>query len=180
MISRTLTMAILAVAVVLAIAAPVASGQALTLPTIEYKCYTVPPGAAVNKPATLTDQFDSENVRVQQAMLLCNPATKVFNGVTFGGETVTIPGTTIEITLPHLKCYKIVPSKTVNERVTLEDQFGTEENVLVTTPQILCTTVTKTVLSGAAENKTGSTMAHSNASAARGADKTNVSSENRR
>src|SRR6266496_5653014 len=145
--SRMLTLAILAVAVVMAIAAPTASAQALTLPTIEYKCYVVPPGRAVNKPATLSDQFDTEDVHVQQPLFLCNPASKTFNGTTFGGSTVTVGGITIEV--PHLKCYKIVPSATVNKRVTLTDQFGTEEGVLVTTPQLLCTTVTKTELSGA-------------------------------
>jgi hypothetical protein len=160
--SRTLKVAVIAVAVVITIAAwsPRASAQVITLPTIEEKCYVIPPGRALNTPATLTDQFDTEDVLVQQPLYLCNPATKTFAGGTFGGPTVTIPvppgATTVTIAVPHLKCYKITPSKTVNETVTLTDQFGTETDVKVTTPQFLCTTVTKTVTTTAIPRTSGS------------------------
>jgi hypothetical protein len=160
--SRTVKVAVFAVAVVIAIAgwSPRASAQVITLPTIEEKCYVIPPGPALNTPATLTDQFDTEDVRVQQPLYLCNPATKTFAGGTFGGPTVTIPvppgATTVTIAVPHLKCYKIVPSTTVKETVTLVDQFGTETDVKVTTPQFLCTTVTKTVTTAAMPPTRGS------------------------
>jgi hypothetical protein len=82
----------------LTITAPIASAQTFDLPVIEYKCYVIPQGPALNKHAQLEDQFDQENITVQQPLYLCNPATKMFNGETFGGfPTATIPGTTIQI-----------------------------------------------------------------------------------
>jgi hypothetical protein len=101
----------------------------------EYKCYDIPPGPAVGQEVTLEDQFGRQDVTVQQPLYLCNPATKIVNGVSFTNPTA-----------PHLKCYKIVPSTSVKRQVTLEDQFGTEENVTITTPRFLCTEVEKTLL----------------------------------
>jgi hypothetical protein len=100
----------------------------------EYKCYVLPPGPAVNKEAQFQDQFGTETVKVQQPLFLCNPATKIFNGMTFENPA-----------LPHLKCYNITPSTAVKKTVTLKDQFETETNVMVTTPQFVCTEVEKTV-----------------------------------
>jgi hypothetical protein len=97
----------------------------------EYKCYDIPQGPAVGQEVTLEDQFGTEDVTVQQPLYLCNPALKNGKG---------------DLNAPHLKCYKIVPSTSVNRQVTLEDQFGTEENVNITTPRFLCTEVEKTLL----------------------------------
>lgn len=163
MIPRTLTIAVLAVSIVSTITAPNASAQTatatptrtptptptvtpLTLPPIEFQCYQLAGGGALNQPATLKDQFDQDNVLVQEPQLLCNPATKRFNGRTFGGfPTITAVGTTVRITLPHLQCYRIEPDKTEDKTVTLRDQFGTETDVKVTASHFLCTTVIKTV-----------------------------------
>jgi hypothetical protein len=150
MASRTLTLVVLVVAVVLMVAAPSAIAQTVQLPTIEFQCYVIQHGAHADANVRLTDQFGAENALVQESQLLCNPAKKVFNGNTFGGQTVTIPvptgATTITIAVPHLQCYKIVPSSTVDRNVKLTDQFGTEAFVSVTGPQVLCTTVVKTDL----------------------------------
>ena len=79
-----------------------------------------------------------------------------------------------------------VKAPSLNERVTLTDQFGTETNVLVTAPQMLCTTVTKTLLSAAASagsdrSETATAASHaSDTTMARGADKTSKDSANRR
>jgi hypothetical protein len=91
----------------------------------------LPQTSAIGEPVTLQDQFDTENVTLQQPLYLCNPALKNGEG---------------DLKLPHLKCYKITPSTNVNRQVTLVDQFGTEEDVSVTTARFLCTGVLKTVL----------------------------------
>lgn len=129
-------LAMLATAVVLGALLGIGSWRAMASPQVpiervEYKCYTLPQGRALNQDVGLNDQFGDETVVVQQPLLLCNPATKIVNGVVFTAEA------------PHLKCYKIVPSASVNQRVNLTDQFHREENVLVTAAQILCTEVTK-------------------------------------
>jgi hypothetical protein len=101
----------------------------------EYKCYDLPQTPAVGQDVTLEDQFhpEGEAVTVQQPLYLCNPATKIVNGVRFENPTA-----------PHLKCYKIVPSTSVNKQVTLTDQFHPEgEEATVTTPRFLCTEVEK-------------------------------------
>jgi hypothetical protein len=123
-----------AVAILLAVGnwTPRASAQAASH-TAEYKCYNIPQSPAVGQPITLQDQFGTEEVTVQQPEYLCNPAIKTFNGVKFGSLT----------RFPHLKCYKIVPSTTVNKAVTLKDQFEMED-VTVTSAALVCTEVTKT------------------------------------
>lgn len=132
---------------ILMIAVPRAQAQQLTITSIvDYECYVVPPGAALDAPAILTDQFGTQDVLVQASLYLCNPTTKVFQGQTFGGTTATLSnGETV--VLPHLKCYKTVPSASVNVPVSLfSPQFGDTETAKITAPQFVCTTVEKTVL----------------------------------
>jgi hypothetical protein len=107
------------------------------IPEVEYKCYDLPQTSAINEPVTLEDQFDKEDVTLQQPLYLCNPAVKTPSGGKPTGNLTKFP---------HLKCYKITPSTNVNRQVTLEDQFGLEEDVSVTTARFLCTGVLKTVL----------------------------------
>jgi hypothetical protein len=137
-------MIVLAVAILVALGgwgAGVLAGESERV--VEYKCYDIPPGPAVGQEVTLIDQFhpepEGEVVTVQQPLYLCNPAAKIMNGVRFENPNV-----------PHLKCYKIVPSRAVKKEVTLTDQFhpGTEdepgETVTITTPRFMCTEVVKT------------------------------------
>ena len=131
-----LTVAVVAVAMLVAIGswAVYRGAEALAgerLPEVEYKCYDLPQTSAINEPVRLQDQFDTEDVTLQQPLYLCNPALKNGEG---------------DLKLPHLKCYKITPSTNVNRQVTLVDQFGTEENVAVTTARFLCTGALKEVL----------------------------------
>jgi hypothetical protein len=152
--TRTFWTAVLAVGVASTIMAPVATAQVtvdLTNVVVDYKCYVVAPGPALNKPATLSDQFDEirgeEDVLIQQPQFLCNPARKTTTEGTFGGPTVTVGDVTV--ILPHLKCYKIVPSRTVNLLADLTTpqfagtDFETEDDARIAAAQYLCTTVTK-------------------------------------
>jgi hypothetical protein len=153
--TRTFWTALLAVGVALMIMAPVATAQVtvdLTNVVVDYKCYVVAPGPALNKEATLSDQFDAirggvEDVLIQQPQFLCNPAIKTTAEGVFGGPSVTVDDVTV--ILPHLKCYKIVPSRTINLLADLttpqfdDTPFETENDARISAAQYLCTTVTK-------------------------------------
>jgi hypothetical protein len=141
--ARALTVVVVAVVMLVAIGSweVYRGAEALAgeqIPEVEYKCYDLPQTSAIGEPVTLIDQFHpgtekepAEVVTLQQPLYLCNPALKNGEG---------------DLKLPHLKCYKITPSTNVKRQVTLVDQFGTEEDVSVTTARFLCTGVLKTVL----------------------------------
>jgi len=174
---------VIAAAMLFTIAAPAARAQTVTLDLtntiIDYECYVVPQGRALNARATLTDQFGAQSVLVQESLYLCNPTQKTFNGTVYGGTTVTATTSTgepVTVTLPHLKCYKTVPSAAVKVEVNLfTPQFKDTETANITAPQFVCTTVIKTVLTAAAPQdrtkKSGTAIAQLNPSPSGDADK---------
>jgi hypothetical protein len=95
-----------------------------------YKCYGVSAEQLprVSEAMGLRDQFGDEATRVDRALFLCNPATKVSRHGTF------------EPPFPeeHLVCYRLVSFFPFAERdVLLRDQFG-DQTLTVRSPRALC------------------------------------------
>jgi hypothetical protein len=111
--------------------------EALAAQELLFKCYTLSQtGGAVGERVDLinNEQFADElNVQVGDPQLLCVPITKQ------RGEETTDPQVSEDIL-----CYKISPSTSVNETVTLTDQFRTDgQTARVTSAELLCVEVTK-------------------------------------
>jgi hypothetical protein len=101
-----------------------------------FKCYTLAQteGAVGERVDLTTEQFPPpENVQVGDPQLLCVPVTKQ------RGADTTQSSADADIL-----CYKISPSTSVNETVTLTDQFRTDgQTARVTSAELLCVEVTK-------------------------------------
>jgi len=99
-----------------------------------FLCYTVN-AASIAQPVTLTDQFQTQDVIVEQPTLFCNPVQK-----TIGNST-----TRIQNEAAHLLCYNIrLPQSTTSRQVNIKNQLETDLFTLTTT-QMLCVPSTKTV-----------------------------------
>jgi hypothetical protein len=99
-----------------------------------FLCYPVN-AASIAQPATLTDQFQTQDVIVEQPVLFCNPVQK-----TIGNNT-----TRIQNEAAHLLCYNIrLPQSTTSRQVHIQNQLETD-TFTVTTTQMLCVPSTKTV-----------------------------------
>lgn len=112
--------------------------DALRFPTKldHYWCYPIT-GASLQKPVTLTDQFQTEDVIVEKPALFCNPVAK-----TVGNKT-----TRIQNEAAHLTCYNIrLPQSTTSRQVPIQNQFESDTFTLTTT-QLLCAPSTKTQVS---------------------------------
>jgi hypothetical protein len=94
-----------------------------------FKCYTLSQTlGAVGESVDLTgEQFPDEmDVKVGDPQLLCVPITK---------------NKTQSSAKADILCYKISPSTSVNETVTLTDQFRTKQTARVTSAELLCVEV---------------------------------------
>ena len=114
-----------------------ASSGDLTQPHL--KCYSIQSTDNPPHVVNLTDQFGTQsNVAVGPAVLLCMPVLKtIFNPLVPTPAPGTLP------TVPHYKCYQITgPAPSAS--VTLDTQFGTENNVIVGLAQLLCAPAIKT------------------------------------
>ena len=99
-----------------------------------FLCYPVN-GSSIAQPVTLTDQFQTEDVTVEQPVLFCNPVQK-----TIGNET-----TRIQNEAAHLLCYNIrLPQSTTSRQVHIKNQLE-EDLFTLTTTQMLCAPSTKSV-----------------------------------
>ena len=99
-----------------------------------FLCYPVN-AASIAQPVTLTDQFQTEDVTVEQPVLFCNPVQK-----TIGTNT-----TRIQNDAAHLLCYNIRLSQSTTARqVHIQNQLETDL-FTITTTQMLCAPSTKTV-----------------------------------
>lgn len=85
-----------------------------------FKCYLAG-GKAINRAATLRDQFHTEFVRVLQPMAFCNPVEKLVPNP----QDPQGPGFFTPITNPnaHLACYTITPVQ-FQTTVLINNQFG--------------------------------------------------------
>jgi hypothetical protein len=111
---------------------PVAGGP--TVADIEkvlahFKCY----GMTELTPFTpvdviLSDQFGVQSVKAVKPFLLCNPTAKTVTDA--AGNTVTHP-IPPGLEFAHLKCYATQPITPMNEKVTVENQFGTQDLLVV-------------------------------------------------
>jgi hypothetical protein len=99
-----------------------------------YWCYEAN-GPRVGVRATLADQFTTTDVRITTPTLLCAPAEKEHDGVTFPIEDEDL----------HLACYEIHGKQKVEQfRLTAQNQFETD--VFQTGPfEILCAPAEKTL-----------------------------------
>jgi hypothetical protein len=99
-----------------------------------FLCYPVN-AASIAQPVSLTDQFQTADVTVEQPVLFCNPVAK-----TIGNKT-----TRIQNPAAHLLCYNIrLPQSTTSRQVPIENQLETDTFTLTTT-QMLCVPSTKTL-----------------------------------
>ena len=99
-----------------------------------FLCYPVN-GQSIAQPATLSDQFQTQDVIVEQPALFCNPVQK-----TIGNDT-----TRIQNEAAHLLCYNIrLPQSTTSRQVHIKNQLE-EDLFTLTTTQMLCVPSTKTV-----------------------------------
>jgi hypothetical protein len=90
-------------------------------------CYQVS-GEPVDQDVTLTDQFRTDTLRVEQPVLFCNPVEKVRDGQT----------TRIKERAVHLTCYDLHgPQQTVATRVQISNQFE-QDTFTITSFELLC------------------------------------------
>ena len=88
-----------------------------------FKCYHVV-GTKIGQDVTLTDQFGTEDVKVNQPREICNPVDKNGEGINDSDAT--------------LVCYQIVPRGQFSKReVVVTNQFG-EQVLEVVGPRTLC------------------------------------------
>ena len=112
--------------------------DALRFPTRldHFWCYPIS-GASLQRPVSLSDQFQSEDVVVDKPELFCNPVAK-----TIGNNT-----TRIQNAAAHLTCYNIrLPQSTTARQIPIKDQFESDTFTLTNT-QLLCLPSTKTLVS---------------------------------
>ena len=101
-----------------------------------FLCYPIT-GVSLQRAATLTDQFQTEDVIVEKPDLFCNPVAK-----TVGNKT-----TRIQNEAAHLTCYNIrLPQSTTSRQIPIQNQFESDTFTLTTT-QLLCLPSTKTQVS---------------------------------
>ena len=101
-----------------------------------FLCYPVN-AASIAQPVSLTDQFQTQDVTVEQPVLFCNPVEK-----TIGNKT-----TRIQNAEAHLLCYNIrLPQSTTSRQVPILNQLESDTFTLTTT-QMLCVPSTKTLVS---------------------------------
>jgi hypothetical protein len=101
-------------------------------------CYAVN-GAPVNRDVTLTDQFRTDTLRVEQPTLFCNPVEK-----RVGREVTRIVEREV-----HLTCYDLHgPQRTEATQVGILNQFE-EDTFTITAFELLCVPSEKTGVSPA-------------------------------
>lgn len=99
-----------------------------------FLCYPVN-AASIAQPVSLTDQFQSQDVTVEQPVLFCNPVQK----------TIANNTTRIQNEAAHLLCYNLrLPQSTTSRQVLIKNQLETDTFTLTTT-QMLRVPSTKTV-----------------------------------
>ncbi len=97
-----------------------------------FLCYPVT-APSLAQPVSLTDQFQTKDVIVEQPVLFCNPVQK-----TIGNNT-----TRVQNAAAHLLCYNIrLSQSTTSRQVNIKNQLETDLFTLTTT-QMLCVPSTK-------------------------------------
>ena len=94
-----------------------------------FKCYgltELTPFTPVD--VVLSDQFGVQPVQAVKPFLLCNPTAKTVTDA--AGNTVTHP-IPPGLDFAHLKCYATQPITPMNETVTVQNQFGTQDLLVV-------------------------------------------------
>lgn len=126
------------------------------------KCYQIK-GTTITGKLLLENQFGREVLVRLQPTLLCAPTKKtccVNDGTVTGCQQIPCASDPVVVPVPHFKCYKITVKQCTDDTVAcatvgklpkdilvnLRDQFGTETNVLVGKPRLLCAPVEKTVV----------------------------------
>jgi hypothetical protein len=99
-----------------------------------FLCYPVN-APSIAQPVTLTDQFQTQDVTVEQPVLFCNPVEK-----TIGNDT-----TRVQNPAAHLLCYNLrLPQSTTSRQVHIKNQLE-DDMFTLTTTQMLCVPSTKTL-----------------------------------
>jgi len=99
-----------------------------------FLCYPVT-AASIAQPVFLQDQFQKENVTVEQPVLFCNPVAKTIDNKT----------TRIQNQAAHLLCYNIrLPQSTTARQVPIQNQLE-KDTFTLTTTEMLCVPSTKTL-----------------------------------
>jgi len=99
-----------------------------------FLCYPVN-AASIAQTVSMTDQFQTQDVTVEQPVLFCNPVAK----------TIANKTTRIQNQAAHLLCYNIrLPQSTTSRQVPIQNQLETDTFTLTTT-EMLCVPSTKTL-----------------------------------
>jgi hypothetical protein len=72
------------------------------------------------------NQFGDQDLLIDHLLFLLVPAQKIEPGLDFPE------------TLDHFKGYRVINGRAINKLVSLEDQFGAEDGVLVMEPLVFC------------------------------------------
>jgi hypothetical protein len=120
-----------------------------------FKCYRPYPEDAIAIPVHLRDQFLDRDFTAVELTLLCNPAGKELanpsiaarvDGLDAGLKMPKVPKAPPPDS-PHLVCYTLAPTKSVNESVKIHNQFERGPTLVATNPVALCVPSTKTEVS---------------------------------
>lgn len=116
-----------------------------------FKCYRVEGAPLIGQSAQLFDQFSPPNswdsFKILRAMYLCNPVAKAhFLGWNEETGQANFSTATIQHPNDHLMCYSLQPMNPALHNLTLNNQFGTGQQLLTTQAHLLCVPSSKRVL----------------------------------